>query len=362
MYKMEELPTYFAIEYKKTKLWGLYITWLNKKFDAHWFNDFSKQRIGQYAGYCGGRSIDGTFFSYWDSIPLKSGRKINIITLEDWDRIINKKTKNQNLMKEIKMSVMLEVIEGIYNNKKIRNTCIPIFMGNPGLGKSRIIEQFAEKKGVTLVSFIASQRLPNEISGISMPDTVNEIMKFFDYDTFLKLKDGDIVLFDELLNANPMVLNAMLTMLENRCMISGKKLPNIMFLAASNWQGATMVTPQIKERFIYYDVVFDRKLWGQFMYKEFNMVDQILEDLFVMIEAENFKNSDVNYNTPRSFDKAINMIIHNILTPYTPRLKPLLNKLIENPTDKSIQLGDYLWLPKEKISWLKMKQKQLNIK
>ena len=361
-----ELPRSFGIAYNQHHpLWKDYVKWVNRKYSQSWTDEEPYNLSGtpelMYLGYSVYQiDFNGTFYQTKEDLSFI----IEILTLEEWDEIKNNKEKNQELMKgtKIKMSKMLNVIEGIYNNEEIRKTCIPIFMGNPGIGKSRLIEQFAEEKGVNLVSFIASQRLPNEISGISMPDTVNELMKFFDYDTFLNLKDGDIVLFDELLNANPMVLNAMLTMLENRCMISGKKLPNIMFLAASNWQGATMVTPQIKERFIYYDVEFDRHLWGRYMYKKYDLVDQILEDLCIMIEGENFKNSEVNYNTPRSFDKAINMILHDIDTPYDVKIKSILGKLIENPTDKSIQLGDLLWLPKEKISWLKMKQKQLKIK
>ena len=37
-------------------------------------------------------------------------------------------------------------------------------------------------------------------------------MTYFDYDMFCNLKDGDIIFFDELLNANPMVLNASIAM------------------------------------------------------------------------------------------------------------------------------------------------------
>ena len=187
-------------------------------------------------------------------------------------------------------------------------------------------------------------------------------MSYFDFDKLLNLKDGDIVIFDELLNANPMVLNALLTLLENRRMISGKKLADIMFVAAANPQGATILTPQIKERFIFYDVKFDKKMWGQYMYNKYGIIDVILDQLIILIENEKFENSRYNYFTPRSIDKAINMMIHNVVTPYKKDLNPILGNLIANTTGNSITIGDTIWLPDEKISWLKLKQNEIKTK
>lgn len=55
-------------------------------------------------------------------------------------------------------------------------------------------------------------------------------VEYFDTKMFTSLEDGDILFFDELLNADTMVLNACLTVLENRELISGKKLPKIIIL------------------------------------------------------------------------------------------------------------------------------------
>ena len=120
------------------------------------------------------------------------------------------------------------VLEKIYSDLELRETCIPLFIGNSGLGKTRIIKEFAESKGAKLVEIIASQLMPHEVSGIALPEKTKKKMTYFDYDRFADLKDGDIIFFDELLNANPMVLNACLTLLENRTMISGRKLPKLL--------------------------------------------------------------------------------------------------------------------------------------
>lgn len=60
------------------------------------------------------------------------------------------------------------ILEGIYNNEEERRTVVPLFIGNPGLGKTAMISKFAKDKGVKLVELITSQMSPFEISGIAM--------------------------------------------------------------------------------------------------------------------------------------------------------------------------------------------------
>lgn len=66
------------------------------------------------------------------------------------------------------MKKIYEVLEGVYNNESLRRTIVPLFIGNPGLGKSVIVQQFAQDKGVKIVELITSQMSPFEISGIAM--------------------------------------------------------------------------------------------------------------------------------------------------------------------------------------------------
>ena len=253
------------------------------------------------------------------------------------------------------MNNIEKVLEKIYTNDELRKTCIPLFLGNPGLGKTKVIEKFAKEKEAQLVEVIASQLMPHEISGMSLPLHEERKMTYFDFDRFCSLKDGDILFFDELLNANPMVLNACLTLLENRTMISGRKLPNIMIVAAANQQGSTILTPQIKERFIFYDVTFSPSLWGKYMYEKYNIVDEVLEDLVTLIKNEKFESSRYNYLTPRSIDKAISMILREVRTPYEKEISPILEKLITNTTDYDLVIDEEnKWLKGEKISWLKL--------
>lgn len=212
-----------------------------------------------------------------------------------------------------------------------------------------VIEQFAKEKGVKLVELITSQMSPFEISGIAMPDKESKKMTYFNFDKLESLVDGDILFFDELLNGNPVVLNACLTILEQRRFISGKPLPNIMIVAAANHQGMTPLTPQIKERFVWYDVKFNAKMWKEYMRNKYAMPFTISAPIAELIMTENYKGN--NFNSPRSIDKAVNMIIHEVETPY--RLLPYLNKLIQSPFDEIVELPNGRELaPNEQINWL----------
>ncbi len=272
------------------------------------------------------------------------------------------------------MKNIRNVLEGIYSDKELRETIVPLFMGNPGLGKTVIINQFvkfAKEKKVKFVDFfgttnidpsltemITSQMSPFEISGIAIPDKELKQMVFYNLNKLDSLKTGDILFFDELPNGNPTVLNACLTLLESRVMMSGKKLPDIMIVAAGNYQGMVPMTPQIKERFVWYNVEFDKGMWVDYMQNKYSpqltlQSKSIYNKLASLITSEDF--SGYNFITPRSIDKAVNMIIKGVYTPYERELGPILHKLIKNPFKEKVELPDGTTLKEnETISWLKL--------
>ena len=251
------------------------------------------------------------------------------------------------------MKKMKEVLEKVYTNKSLRSSIVPLFIGNPGLGKTVILKEFAKEKGINIVEFITSQRNPFEISGMAMPDRDLKKMSIWDFDDMLKLNDGDILFFDEVLNGNPVVLNACLTLLESRTMISGKKLPDIMVVAAANHQGMVPLTPQIKERFVWYNVEFDRDMWKDYMAVKYRMPRMMSNKLCDLIVKEDFKSN--NFYSPRSVDKAVNMIIHEVPSPYMDTVGSIINAPKKNPFKKPVVLSDdYTLQPEEMISWAKL--------
>ncbi len=257
-------------------------------------------------------------------------------------------------MKEIR-----EVLKKVYEHKELRKSVVPLFIGNPGMGKTKIIENFAKQRKVKLVELITSQMSPFEISGIAMPDKDTKKMTYFNFDKIETLEDGDILFFDELLNGNPTVLNACLTILEQRRLISGKPLPDIMIIAAANPQGMVPLTPQIKERFLWYNVKFNPNMWKNYMQNKYGMPKSISNKLCTLINNEKFGSK--NFFTPRSVDKAVAMIARECPTPYYDAINPIVNAIKHNRfKKKEIKINATETLkPGESMPWIEFYKKSL---
>ncbi len=254
---------------------------------------------------------------------------------------------------------MLDVLHKTYDNLLLRRTTVPLFMSNPGMGKSTIIKNFAKSKGVKMVKITLSTRMPNEVAGMVMPDLLNDRMVLLDSHQLTSLNDGDILFFDEVFNGTlKQTLDAFLNFLEDRVLLSDKKLADVMIVAASNPQGLINLTPQIKERFVKYDLKFDKEEYQDLLKNRYGMPLFISEHLCTLIKKEKFEGS-WDYVTPRSVEKAINQIGCELETPYDTLLLPFLNEKMECPKDINsigIKKGDQV----EYLNLLKLIIKQKN--
>lgn len=153
---------------------------------------------------------------------------------------------------------MVDILGNLYDQ---RSYIVPCLLGEPGIGKTSAVMEHAEKVGAgKVVTIIASQILPNEVSGITMPVNESKSMEIFDHYRLSSLEDGDILFFDELLEADQMVLSACLTLIESRMMMSGKKLPDIQIVAASNPIASPVTLKQsIRQRFMFFDIKYDKR-------------------------------------------------------------------------------------------------------
>lgn len=138
---------------------------------------------------------------------------------------------------------------------------VPCLVGSAGIGKTAAVKEHrkwvAEQLGkeedeVKLITIIASQILPNEVSGITMPVPETKAMEIFDHYKLSQLRDGDILFFDELLEADQLVLSACLTLIESRQLMSGRKLPKVQIIAATNPTIKPMTLKEnIRQRFVW---------------------------------------------------------------------------------------------------------------
>lgn len=152
---------------------------------------------------------------------------------------------------------MIEFLDMAYRKKDM---IVPCLVGPVGIGKTAAVNQHAKNVGAgKVVTIIASQILPSEVSGITMPVAETKSMEIFDHYRLSSLEDGDILFFDELLEADQCVLSACLTLIESRMMMSGKLLPDIQIIAACNpTVNPTNIRENIRQRFMFMQFDIDR--------------------------------------------------------------------------------------------------------
>lgn len=202
------------------------------------------------------------------------------------------------------MSTFDDMVGFVKSGNLAKDQIVCCLEGPAGIGKTAAINQAAhelEEEGKAtgkVITIIASQILPNEVSGITMPVTENKSMEIFDHYRLASLQDGDILFFDELLEADQLVLSACLTLIESRQMMSGKALPNIQIVAATNATiKPNMLKESIRQRFVWRKFNIDIKGCAQYIERTYGLkVDKL---------AEQIKTTGEEYNilTPRSLTK-----------------------------------------------------------
>ena len=203
------------------------------------------------------------------------------------------------------MSVFDDMVKFVKTANIAKDQIVCCMEGPAGIGKTAAVNQaareLAEEGKATgkVITIIASQILPNEVSGITMPVQESKSMEIFDHYRLASLEDGDILFFDELLEADQLVLSACLTLIESRQMMSGKQLPDIQIVAATNATiQPNMLKESIRQRFVWrrFDLdVYDCKQYIKKMYD--------LDITYELAKLVTCIGNEYNILTPRSLTK-----------------------------------------------------------
>jgi len=196
----------------------------------------------------------------------------------------------------------------------MRKEIVVCLQGEPGIGKTQGVRDFAAKHGRNVVEMIASQILPSEVSGITMPDDETGTMRFYVHARLASLKNGDVLFFDELLQAPPQVLAACLTLIQERRIPNAVKadgsnetyeLPDILIVAACNpdYTAMARLSPSIRQRFMFLDVRYDEGEWVEHVAKRHGL--HPTEDIKRLVKRSMSPPhpSDVNVVSPRTATK-----------------------------------------------------------
>lgn len=198
------------------------------------------------------------------------------------------------------MTTFDDMLDFVKSAWPARKYIVPCLEGPAGIGKTAAIEQAAKDLGAgKVVTIIASQILPNEVSGITMPVVESKAMEIFDHYRLASLKDGDILFFDELLEADELVLSACLTLIESRRLMSGRQLPDIMIVAATNPTiKPNMLKENIRQRFVWKKFHIDKTGTRQYIMDSIGF-DPTWEVVNEIVTTGN----EYNILTPRSLTK-----------------------------------------------------------
>lgn len=213
-------------------------------------------------------------------------------------------------MSTITLKEAEQYLESIYNTS--RDTIIPYLRGPAGIGKTTIVHNLADKHDVNIVELICSQITYTELSGMPMPNNEDRSMDIYDNKKLRELKDGDILFLDEFDKADSTVKSAVLKLLQERQLMSGRSLPNIMIVAAGNPTELIQTVDEcVRDRFFYLDIKFDSKKW--LMYIENKYQIRLNTDFIACLDIKTDDDSSDTWNeiTPRTAEKLIKYYLDN---------------------------------------------------
>ena len=201
------------------------------------------------------------------------------------------------------------------------------FIGSPGNGKTQIVEDYAQKKGLALVKLLASSMDECDVSGIVVSTAhkalaqdeegrlrivpgVDGGAKTLSPEWLKKLQTGGILLLDELNAARREVQDSLLTLIQSRTMPNGDRLhPGVRVIACMNdfiQCGNYCMSPAMRNRFAWFKVRTTPKQWLRWLKEEvhqdvFAFMNVAFQRGMVFSDEKAFMDDGVNlFTTPRS--------------------------------------------------------------
>lgn len=181
-------------------------------------------------------------------------------------------------------------------------------LGNPGVGKTSAVEQWARDHGRNVFHYYLAQANPTEITGITMPDQETGTMVTMDHGKLRSMRSGDVMFLDEFLQAPPQVMSSALTMVQERRLASGYELPDVVIVACSNPTNAAMQIPMnVRQRFMFAEVRFDQTQWVRYMALKYGIYQ---EDARRMASycVDKPDSEEWNMQSPRTVEKLFLMV------------------------------------------------------
>ena len=206
-----------------------------------------------------------------------------------------------------------------------KQTVTPFIHGVPGIGKSAIVKQIAEERGIQFIDLRLSQHEASDIKGIPYPVPEESISRwlppeFLPFKTTTKYKGTSGILFlDELNRAAPDVLQTVFQLVLDRQIGNLELVDEWHIVCAGNLgaeDGCDVVDldPALNNRFIHFLMDPDLPSWLKWAEK-----NSINDDVVAFLRAKpaylykktKTKSDDEFLITPRSWEKFSDLIAMN---------------------------------------------------
>lgn len=191
--------------------------------------------------------------------------------------------------------------EAIDNNTKI------ILTGYSGWGKSEMIQQVAEEKGLELIDFRLSEVLPEDLVGI--PKVIGDYYEYVPpkwlYDVVNNPDKKYLLFLDEITQGTPEVLNICYKIFDKVTKVSNYTLTNVAVVGATNYQSESnylseLPTP-LKNRACMLELDKDVDRASNYLINKYSLTLEIKPVLDKCIVDSN----------PRSTEKALTLIMNH---------------------------------------------------
>lgn len=191
--------------------------------------------------------------------------------------------------------------EAIDNNTKI------ILTGYSGWGKSEMIQQVAEEKGLELIDFRLSEVLPEDLVGI--PKVIGDYYEYVPpkwlYDVVNNPDKKYLLFLDEITQGTPEVLNICYKIFDKVTKVGNYTLTNVAVVGATNYQSESnylseLPTP-LKNRACMLELDKDVDRASNYLIQKYNLTSEIKPVLDKCVVDSN----------PRSTEKALTLIMNH---------------------------------------------------
>lgn len=188
-----------------------------------------------------------------------------------------------------------------------------LVLGKSGLGKTAVVQEYADEKGLTLLDFDLAGRLPEEVAGIPyvMKDGTSyrrmldeELNEFFE-----KEGEGYVLFFDEINQASPDTLNTLYRIAypdPAKRRWAGHSISKCQVVACGNMSDGTDGTVYLTElptpllnRFFIFQLIANNRETTTYLKKKYKNIPQVAKYIKVMLDAE---------ISPRDVDLALDIL------------------------------------------------------